>query len=79
MEENTMIIHETGYFRLSQIIGNRKSTPPISPIIPVSRSTLLAWVKDGLFPPPIKLLGKRITVWRISDVRKFIDEREDTP
>ncbi len=65
------ILPETGYLRLSQIIGSPKATPPIPPIIPVSKSTWWAGVKSGLYPPSVKL-GPRITVWRAEDIRAFI-------
>lgn len=61
---------ETGYLRLSQIIGNPKADPPILPIIPVSKSTWWAGVKSGLYPRPVKL-GPKITVWRIEDIREL--------
>ena len=64
---------ETGFLRLSSIIGDRKSDPPIPAIIPVSRSTWLAGVKSGRFPKSIKL-GPRITVWRVEDIRSLIHE-----
>jgi prophage regulatory protein len=59
-----------GFLRLNQIIGN-KGAPAI---IPVSRSTWWAGVREGRFPKPVKL-GKRTTAWRVSDIRAFI-ERE---
>lgn len=61
---------ETGYLRLSQIIGNPKTDPLIPPIIPVSKSTWWAGVKSGLYPRPVKL-GPRITVWRVEDIREL--------
>ena len=57
----------TGFLRLRQIIGD-KTTPAI---IPVSRSTWWAGVKDGHFPKSIKL-GKRITVWKVSDILALV-------
>ncbi len=57
--------------RLRQIIGDLNATPPIEPLIPVGRSTLLGWVQDGKFPPPNRI--GRCTVWRYDDVRLFID------
>ena len=66
---------ETGFLRLSSIIGDRKSDPPIPAIIPVSRSTWLAGVKSGRFPKSIKL-GPRITVWRVEDIRSLIHESQ---
>ena len=64
---------DSGYLRLSQIIGNRNTTPPIPPVIPVSKSTWWAGVKAGRFPKPTKL-GPRITAWRVTDIRALIDQ-----
>ena len=63
-----MNLPETGYLRLSQIIGNPKSDPPTPAIIPVSKSTWWSGVKKGIFPQPVKL-SPRCTAWRISDIR----------
>lgn len=63
---------ETGYVRLPQIIGNPKATPPIPAIIPVSKSTWWNGVKEGRFPPSVKL-GPRTTVWRVEDIRRLIE------
>jgi prophage regulatory protein len=63
----------TGFLRLPQIIGSRKTTPPTIPIIPVSRSTWLDGVRTGKYPAPVKGLGKRITVWRVEDIIALID------
>lgn len=57
--------------RLTEIIGDRKSEPPIPPIIPVSKSTWWAGVKDGRFPSAVHL-GARITCWRESEVLALI-------
>jgi prophage regulatory protein len=64
---------DSGYLRLSQIIGNRNTTPPIPPVIPVSKSTWWAGVKAGRFPKPTKL-GPRITAWRVADIRALIEK-----
>ena len=64
---------KTGYLRLRQIIGNTKADPPISPLIPVSKSTWWAGVKTGRFPPSVKL-GPMTTVWRVEDIRALIDD-----
>jgi prophage regulatory protein len=65
---------ETGYLRLSQIIGKpaKKAEPAIPAIIPVSRSTWWAGVKVGRYPQPIRTLGPRITAWRVEDIRALI-------
>ncbi|QBQ53828.1 helix-turn-helix transcriptional regulator [Nitrosococcus wardiae] len=65
---------ETGYLRLPQIIGNPKAEPPIPPLIPVSKSTWWAGVKEGRFPKPVKL-GPRTTAWRVEDIRALIKSR----
>ncbi len=57
-----------GFLRLKQIIGS-KGTPAI---IPVSRSTWWAGVKEGRFPKPTKL-GKRTTAWNVADIRRLIE------
>lgn len=55
--------------RLNQIIGDKKKGIP--PMVPVSRSTVWAWVKEGKFPAPIKL-GPSTTCWKLSDIQQFI-------
>lgn len=62
---------ETGFLRLSQIIGNAKSNPPIPALIPVKKSCWWAGVKSGRFPKPVKL-GTRVTAWRVEDIRALI-------
>lgn len=64
---------ETGYVRLSQIIGNPKANPPIPAIIPVSKSTWWAGVKAGRFPQPTKL-GPRTTAWQVEKIRKLVED-----
>jgi hypothetical protein len=63
---------ETGFLKLPQIIGNPKATPPIPPLIPVSRSTWLDGVKSGRYPPSVKI-GSRAVAWKIKDILKLID------
>lgn len=66
------ILPETGFLRLYQIIGNKKSTPSIPALIPVCKSTWWQGIKTGRFPMPIKL-GPRITAWRVEDIRQLIE------
>jgi predicted DNA-binding transcriptional regulator AlpA len=63
---------ETGFLRITQIIGNPKAEPPIPAIIPVSKSTWWEGVKSGRYPQPVKTLGQRITAWRVEDIRALI-------
>lgn len=62
---------ETGFLRLSQIIGNPKAEPPIPAIIPVKKSTWWAGCKSGRYPAPVKL-SERVTAWRVEDIRSLI-------
>jgi prophage regulatory protein len=62
-----------GLVRLSQIVGDRKASPPIPAIIPVSKSTWWAGVKSGRYPAPVRTLGPRITAWRAEDIRALIE------
>jgi len=64
-------LHANGLQRLRQIIGDRKATPPIPPLIPVSRSSWWEGVKCGRYPAPVKL-GPRTTAWRAKDIRRLI-------
>lgn len=66
------ILPETGYLRLSQIVGDKKSNPPIHPIIPISKSSWWEGIKIGRYPKPVKL-GPRTTAWRIEDIRHLIE------
>ena len=62
---------ETGFLRLSQILGNPKTGAPA--IISVSKSPWWAGVKTGRFPSSVKL-GPMTTVWRVEDIRALIDD-----
>lgn len=62
---------DTGFLRVSQIIGDASAVPPVPPIIPVGKSTWWEGVKTGRFPKPVKL-GPRVTVWRVEDIRALI-------
>ncbi len=64
---------ETGYLRLPQIIGDRKANPPIPGVIPVSKSTWWQGVKSGRYPQPIRTLSKRVTCWKVEDIRALIE------
>lgn len=63
---------EVGFVRLKQILGDPNASPPIPPIIPVSKSTWWEGIKKGRFPKPVKL-GPRTTVWRVEDILELIN------
>ena len=64
---------EIGYLRLPHIIGNPKANPPIPAIIPVGKSTWWEGVRTGRYPQPVRTLGRRITAWRVEDIRRLIE------
>ncbi len=62
---------ETGFLRLSQIIGNPKADPPIPAVIPISKSSWWKGVAEGRYPPGVRL-GKRTTAWPVESIRALI-------
>ncbi|MGD9671560.1 MAG: helix-turn-helix transcriptional regulator [Hyphomicrobiaceae bacterium] len=46
----------------------------VTTIVGASRSTIYAWLKQGLFPPPIRI-GPRRVAWRTSEIQAWIDSR----
>lgn len=47
------------------------STPKRVGLLGVSSATLWRWVKDGVFPKPMKL-SANVTAWRMGDVREWL-------
>lgn len=60
------------FMRLSEILGDPSTVPPLVPIVPVCRSAWLAGVKSGIYPKPIKL-SPRVVVWRASDIAELLN------
>jgi predicted DNA-binding transcriptional regulator AlpA len=56
-------VPEAGFLRL----------PAVLAAIPVSRSTWWAGIREGRYPPPVKL-SPRVTAWRVADIRALIEE-----
>ena len=56
---------DDGYLRLDTILK----------IFPVGRSTWWAGVKNGRYPPSIKL-GPKVTAWRVQDIRTLMNDLE---
>jgi len=59
------------FYRLTHIIGDARATPPVAPLIPISKSAWWDGIAKGRFPAGIKI-GKRMTVWRASDIHALI-------
>lgn len=53
---------ETGFLRLTQVLK----------LIPVSKSTWWAGVRSGRYPQPVRSLGRRLTMWRVEDIRGLV-------
>lgn len=53
---------KTGFVRL----------PDILRVIPVSKSTWWAGVRNGRYPASVKL-APRVTAWRVADIRALIE------
>ena len=66
---NCNSLPETGFLRIWQIIGNKKTNIPA--LIPIGRTSFLNGVKSGRYPKPIRL-GKRTIAWRVEDIRAHI-------
>ena len=71
-----MALNLNRYIRAYQIIGCSRRTPPVEPLIPISKSTLWLWVKEGKFPRG-KKLSPRCTVWNEAEVMQFIANLEE--
>ncbi len=63
---------ETGFLRLRDILGDADAAPPIPALIPIAQSTWWEGIPTGRFPPPVRTLGKRISAWRVEDIRALI-------
>ena len=61
MTDNTL--PETGFVRL----------PDVLRVIPVSKSTWWAGVRQGRYPAAVRL-GPRVTAWRVADIRALIEQ-----
>lgn len=66
-------IPESGFLRLKSILGDPKATPPIPPIIPVSKSTWWEGVSSGRYPRPVHL-SARAVAWNSADIRTLIEK-----
>lgn len=71
-KEDSSSITPERLLRVRQIVGDPKATPPLPPIIPVSRSCWWLWVAEGKAPKPLKIHG--VTCWRASDIARFIEQ-----
>ena len=57
---------DLGFYRIKDIIGDRRANPPIEGLLPISRAGWYAGVAAGIYPKPIKL--GRASLWKRSEV-----------
>ena len=57
----------SGYIRQKKLIPD---------VVPISNATLWRKVKSGEFPAPVKL-SKRITAWRVADVKEWLESKAE--
>lgn len=43
-------------------------------LLPVSEKTIWEWVRQGKFPKPIKV-SANVTVWRLSEIQAWMEEK----
>lgn len=60
--------------RLREIIGDSRCDPPVRGLLPMSRACFYQRVKQGKYPPPVKL--GRISAWRLSSILEIIEAAE---
>lgn len=70
---NESSLPAVAFLRLRQIIGCKKSNPPIPALIPISRTAWLSGCDAGIYPKPVKL-GERSVAWRVSDIQEIIQK-----
>lgn len=60
-----------GLLRLERILSG-DPVNGVEPLVPVSRSTWYAGVREGRFPAPVSLPGVRGSFWRAEDVHALL-------
>ena len=53
-----------GFIRLRDVLKH----------VPGGKSTIWNWVRQGKFPPPVKL-SDRVTAWSVAAVEQWVSER----
>ena len=61
---------DNAWVRQADLVRDPKHPTRPTPL-PVSPATFWRWVRDGRFPEPTKL-GKRITAWKVGEVRAWM-------
>lgn len=64
MTTYSIILPQTGYLRLNQILH----------LYPISKAAWWKGVKEGRYPAAYKL-GPRTTAWKVEDIRALLDKQ----
>lgn len=64
-------LSDSAYVRESQLVRPRGKPNSVSPL-PFSAPTLWRKVKEGTFPPPVKL-SARVSAWQVGTVRAWLE------
>jgi prophage regulatory protein len=70
MDTSINSINPLALLRASQILGSKKKGIPA--LIPISRSSWYAGVREGKYPKPQKL-GPRTSVWRAEEILAILE------
>ncbi len=68
------INNDEGFYRLHDVIGNRKSKPPIEGIFPIGRSTWYDGIASGIYPPPQKF--GCMSMWPKRKIRDLLNGKK---
>lgn len=63
-----MQLPTTGFLRINEVLN----------FVPIGKSTLWAWVRQGRFPKPVKL-SQTITAWKAEDIRAYLENPAGGP
>jgi len=66
--------NDEGFFRLHDVIGNRKAKPPIERIFPIGRSTWYEGIGNGIYPPPQKF--GCMSMWSKRKIRDLLNGKK---
>jgi predicted DNA-binding transcriptional regulator AlpA len=61
---------DIGFLRLKDIVGDRRASPAIAGLLPISRAAWYAGIAEGLYPKPFKL--GRASLWKRSEVIEML-------
>jgi prophage regulatory protein len=46
----------------------------VEQLVQLSRSSIYAAIKEGTFPPPVRI-GARAVAWRLGDIQQWLEDR----